>query len=157
LTRLPLALTAFATILLEDRGDADAEFTLGAMHELGNGAPRDRLQAIAWYHKAARQGQTAAQFALGDSYEYGYGVTQDYVTAHMWYSLAASAQGEKFSSISRSASESRDDLAAKMTLAQIAEAQRLAREWQPKDTSDAATRAADLSDQTAPGGTCARV
>jgi hypothetical protein len=157
LPRLPLPLTAFAPILLADRRDADAEFILGTMHELGNEIPRDRLQAIAWYHKAALHGQTAAQFALGDSYEYGYGVVQDYVAAHMWYSLAASAQSEKFSSISRSASESLDDLAAKMAPVEIAEAQRLAREWRPKNTSDAPAGASDVSDQTSPGGTCAHV
>ncbi len=52
-------------------------------------------------------------------------MTQDYVQAHMWYSLAA-AQGEK------EASKGRDILAEKMTPAQIAEAQKLAREWKPK-------------------------
>jgi hypothetical protein len=43
----------------------------------------------------------------------------------MWYNLAA-AHGEK------SAFASRDALAEHMTPAQIAEAQKLAREWKPK-------------------------
>ncbi len=51
----------------------------------------------------------------------GHGVPQDYVQAHMWYSLAAerSSPGE-------------DRVEAKMSPEQIAEAQRLAREWKPK-------------------------
>ncbi len=58
-------------------------------------------------------------------YHFAKGVTQDYVHAHMWYSLAA-AGGEKV------ASKWRDILAEKMTPDQIAEAQKLAREWKPK-------------------------
>jgi hypothetical protein len=49
----------------------------------------------------------------------------DYVVAHQWFNLAA-ATGAK------DAKEMRDIVAAKMTSAQIAEAQRLAREWKPK-------------------------
>jgi TPR repeat protein len=59
-------------------------------------------------------------------YAQGQGVPQDYVPAHMWFDLAA-AQGEK------DATELRDSLAKKMTPAQIAEAQKLAREWKPGD------------------------
>ena len=58
-------------------------------------------------------------------YKQGLGVLQDYPLAHMWFNLAAS-QGWTNARISR------DQLAEKMTPAQIAEAQRLAREWVPK-------------------------
>jgi transposase len=51
-------------------------------------------------------------------------LTRD-VTAHMWFNLAA-ASG--FSEAARN----RDTLARQMTPAQIAEAQKLAREWKPK-------------------------
>ena len=53
------------------------------------------------------------------------GVPQDYVRAHMWYNLAA-AQGDE------NGRKYRDDVAAIMTPEQIAEAQRLAREWMEK-------------------------
>ena len=49
---------------------------------------------------------------------------QDYVLAHMWYNLAAAQDAGV-------AAKNRDRVAAKMTPAQIAEAQRLAREWKP--------------------------
>lgn len=49
---------------------------------------------------------------------------RDYVPAHIWYNLAA-AQGDEV------AAQFRDDLAEQMTRDQIAEAQRLAREWKP--------------------------
>ena len=57
-------------------------------------------------------------------YALGLGVPQDYVHAHMWISLAA-AQGDA------DAVNNRDIVAAKMTPDQIAEAQKLAREWKP--------------------------
>ncbi len=58
-------------------------------------------------------------------YAKGQGVPQDYVLAHMWFNLAG-AQGDK------KARKDRDLAASHMTPDQIAEAQRLAREWKPK-------------------------
>ncbi len=83
-----------------------------------------------WYRKAAEQGNDSAQFNLGVMYTKGRGVPQDYVQAHMWYNLAAagSPPGEDRDS----AAKNRDIVAERMTPAQIAEAQRLAREWKPK-------------------------
>jgi TPR repeat protein len=67
-----------------------------------------------------------AQINLGFMYDNGQGVSQDYVLVYMWFSLAA-AGGDK------SAGKRRRDIAAsKMTPKQIAEAERLAREWKPK-------------------------
>ncbi len=66
-----------------------------------------------------------AQFSLGVMYSKGQGVPQDYVQAHMWVNLAA-AQGLE-------AARNNRDLASKqMPPAQLAEAQRLAREWKRK-------------------------
>ena len=58
----------------------------------------------------------------------GEGVPQDYVRAHMWLNLAAAQDKSQY----HFAAKARDELAAKMTPAQIAEAQRLAREWTPR-------------------------
>jgi uncharacterized protein len=52
-------------------------------------------------------------------------VSQDLVQAYKWYSLAAT-NGDK------PAAELRDATAKQMTPAQIAEAQKLAQEWKPK-------------------------
>ncbi len=56
----------------------------------------------------------------------GHGVPQDYVQAHMWFNLTA-ARGDKL------AKENRDIVAKQITPAQIAEAQRLAWDWKPKN------------------------
>ena len=95
------------------------------MYDNGRGVPRDYAAAMSWYRKAAEQGHASAQNNLGLMYGKGQGVTQDYVQAHMWWNLAA-AKGDT------DAVKNRDLIAAKLTPAQIAEAQKLAREWKPK-------------------------
>jgi len=60
----------------------------------------------------------------------GQGVPQDYVLAHLWYNLAASRLTDPNRRVR--AVEVRDLVARMMTAEQIAEAQRLAREWKPK-------------------------
>ena len=110
---------------LADQGEAEAQNILGIMYDQGQGVTQDYTEGTRWYRKAAEQGNTNAQYNLGIMYDNGRGVAQDYVQAHMWFNLAA-AKGGAFHMAMR------DRLAEKMTPAQIAEPQRLAREWKPK-------------------------
>ena len=71
---------------------------------------------------AAEQGLAAAQTYLGNMYARGEGVPTDFVLSYMWLNLSA-AQGEQL------ARGNRDMLVEQMTREQIAEAQRLSREW----------------------------
>jgi TPR repeat protein len=68
---------------------------------------------------------TPAMGFLGELYEGGLGVPKDYATAYMWYNLQ-SARGGK------DADEKRKSLEDRMTPEQIAEAQKLSREWVEK-------------------------
>ena len=115
---------------LAEQGDTAAQFALGLMYENGRGVPQDYAEALSWYGLAAEQGNAVAQAGLASMYYKGQAVSQDYVQAHKWFNLAASRlpAGE----IRDMAAENRDIVAAKMTPAQIAEAQRLASEWKPK-------------------------
>ncbi len=109
-------------------GHAWAQHNLGNMNYFGQGVPEDYAEAARWWHKAAEQGEPRAQNNLGAMYLKGEGVLQDYVQAHMWFNLAASTlTGE----LRGEAVEHRDDIAAEMTPAQLAEAHKLAREWRP--------------------------
>jgi uncharacterized protein len=84
-----------------------------------------------WFRRAADLGDAEAQYNLGISYAKGEGGEPDNVRAHMWFNLAAAHFPT--SDISRNAAaKERDLVAAKMTPQQIAETQRLAREWTPK-------------------------
>jgi uncharacterized protein len=106
------------------QGDASAQLELGVMCYKGQGTLQNYAEALTWFRKAADQGSAQAQINLGAIYANGQGVPQDSIHAHMWLSLAA-AQGEK------NADKQRDLVAKRMTEAQIAEAQKLAREWKP--------------------------
>jgi uncharacterized protein len=68
-----------------------------------------------------------AQTNLGAMYELGRGVPQDYVRAHMWLNLAAaSLSGDE----REKATSNREIASKKMTSAQIAQAQEMARKCQ---------------------------
>ncbi len=81
--------------------------------------------ALKEFRPLAEQGDAQAQYNLGVMYANGQGVPQDYLFAHMWGNLAASHGHED-------AVKLRDKIATKMTPDQLAEAQRLAREWKLK-------------------------
>ncbi len=104
------------------QGHALAQYNVGYMYDKGLGTPQDYVEAANFYRQAAEQGNQLAQFTLGSLYEKGHGVTQDEVQALMWYNLAA-IQGEP------KAKTARDRVTVWMTPQQIAEAQRLAREF----------------------------
>jgi uncharacterized protein len=146
---------------LADQGHIDAQYQLGLLYANGKGIPKDDAKARQWYEKAAiqghaeaqanlgvllmyarggqqdykmavyylrlsaNQGNDLAQRRLGQMYERGDGVPQDYVKAYMWYSLGTSNGVEAGTRL-------RDALAKRMDPDQIAEAQKLAREWKPK-------------------------
>ena len=77
-------------------------------------------------------GQPQAQYNLGLWYAQGEGGTPDNVQAYMWFNLAA-ARFPPGDTRGRSlAASSRDAVATDMTSEQIAQAQKLARDWQPK-------------------------
>ncbi len=112
---------------LAEQGDAPAQNTLAWMYLNGHGVPQDYAQAAYWFRRAAEQGFIFGQYMLGKAYLNGHGVTMSKVQAHMWFSLAA-AQGHD------SARNFRDNvLAEDMTPAQLVDAERLAREWKPKE------------------------
>ena len=116
--------------LAADQGFIPAQHKLGVMYETGRGVPQDSAEAVRWYRLAADQGWAEAQHYLGVMYAGGLGVPQDYVAAHMWLNLAAAQASDADSD---AVIDGREVVEAEMTAEQIAEAQRLAREWKPID------------------------
>ena len=90
----------------------------------------DYATALAKLTKAAEAGNVDAQGRLASMYAVGHSVPQDFVQAYKWFNIAASTATDK-EERDRSVSN-RDLVSGKMTPNQIAEAQRLAREWKPK-------------------------
>jgi TPR repeat protein len=113
---------------LAEQGNAEAQFNLGSLYYQGWGVLQDHKEAVKWLRKAAEQGHVFSQTTLGTVYAEGVPgvVEKDYPQALMWFIFAA-AKGDM------EAMEFRDSLANRMTPAQIAEAQKLAREFKPQD------------------------
>ena len=108
-----------------DAGNAGAQFNLGLMYANGLGVAKDPVEAAKWWRLAADQNYTKAQLNIGTLYATGQGVPENKVHAYLWFSLAAA--GDDLTALNF-----RNRVAQDMTPAQIAEAQKLAREWKPK-------------------------
>ena len=80
------------------------------------------IDALAQYEMDARAGRPDALYNLGLAYSTGQGVGVDFVAAHKWFNLAAMRGIDE-------AKSWRASIAKEMNNSQIAEAQRLAREW----------------------------
>ena len=109
-----------------EQGDAEAQFHLGFMYDNGNGVLQEYAEAVRWYRLAAEQGHAQAQNNLGVRYGTGQGIQQDDVLAHMWFNLAAS---RSTGADRENAVRARDLVTGRMTPDQIADAHRLAHEW----------------------------
>jgi TPR repeat protein len=109
-----------------EKGYMVAQSNLAAMYYKDRGVRQDVREAFRLETLAAEQNFGLAQRMLGIMYMDGTGIPQDYVQAHKWLNLS-NAQGDKEAGVLR------DELAKRMTLDQIAEAQKLAREWTPNN------------------------
>jgi uncharacterized protein len=80
------------------------------------------IGSLTQYEDEARHGRADALYNLGLAYSTGQGVNVDYVAAHKWFNLAAMRGIEE-------AKSWRAQISRELQPSQIAEAQRLAREW----------------------------
>jgi uncharacterized protein len=80
------------------------------------------VDQLAQFETDAKQGRAEALYNLGLAYSTGQGVLVDFVAAHKWFNLAALRGVEE-------AKRWRAQISGEMNGSQIAEAQRLAREW----------------------------
>ncbi len=108
-----------------ESGNASAMLLVGQFFERGTGVPQDDALAMEWFHKAAHSGNSEACFRIALCHELGRGLPLDLIQAYLWYSAGAtkSRLADGFFA------KERERLASTMTPEQLAEGQRLAREW----------------------------
>ena len=112
-TLTALMLFAATPVVAGDLEDGMAAYDVG-----------DYQKAFRLWKRSAEQGAMAAQILLGSMYAEGKGVPEDYVRAYSWLSIVA-AQGEAVGK------NGKENVAKRMTPAQIAEGQKLSRElWE---------------------------
>ncbi|KAJ3094629.1 hypothetical protein HDU97_007858 [Phlyctochytrium planicorne] len=63
--------------------------SLGICYEQGKGVEQNIKEAIKWYTKSAKQGNSNAQHNLGLCYDEGHGVEKDFTVAFTWYNKSA--------------------------------------------------------------------
>ncbi|MBW8881093.1 MAG: sel1 repeat family protein, partial [Asticcacaulis sp.] len=117
-----------------NQGDGLAQMLLGEMYRSGDGIPQDYAAAMGWFQKAADQDYEMAQYRLGDMYAQGQGAPRDDVQAYKWITLSLTASrtqtyGDGFT-------KQRDELAGRMTPAQILEAEALVKAWRPAPATE---------------------
>ena len=104
-----------------EQGDSYAQRFLGDSYYLGLGVTQDYAEAAKWYKKAAEQGDSVSQIILGAMYEKGKGISKDFVEAYKWFSISGETGNGRMYIEKLGKKE--------MTTAQIAEGQKLAKEW----------------------------
>jgi uncharacterized protein len=71
------------------KGNREAQHTLGFMYRDGRGTKRNDAKALAWYRRAAEQGYAPAEYNLGLMYAQGEGAKRDPPAAEKWFRQAA--------------------------------------------------------------------
>lgn len=97
---------------------------LYAENPVANGKP-DFASAASWFRQGAEFGVRDSQYNLGVLYARGLGLTQDLIQSYAWFSAAAS-QGDD------DAGKKRDDVANKLSPADLASAKSLAANFKPR-------------------------
>ncbi len=105
--------------------DARAITDLASLYDYGTGVPKNRKKAAELYLKAANMGMPAAMFNAAAMLETGEGVTMDKVEAYKFYLLSRDQGFAPF------ANKALEEMAANMTVEQIAEAEDLADNFIP--------------------------
>lgn len=105
-----------------------AQYALGKCYFEGNGVTKDIPEGVTWTRKAAEAGLAEAENSYGMCYAKGKGVPQDYLQAYKWFNLACAQGGEH--NIDARMNLSMAERA--MTPEQIAQSQKLAREFKPR-------------------------
>ncbi len=83
---------------LAEKGDADAQYSLGTLYAEGRGVEQSDATAFMWFQRAANQGNADAQYNVGASYAEGTGVAKSYADAAKWF-LRAANQGMVFAQL----------------------------------------------------------
>jgi TPR repeat protein len=132
------------------QGSMDAEYQIGKCYFEGTGFSKDIEQGVKWIRHAAERGFAPAQNAFGQCYEKGTGVPKDPLQAYKWFALAAARDDEHAVDIRVNLAK----MEALLKPEEVAEAQRLAREFKPvnQPLPDAATDATTAQTSAASTG-----
>ena len=102
---------------LAEAGEPSAQYYLGLVYFNGQGVLQDYLETIQWFKLAVEQGKFEAQYNIAFTYANGRGVRRDNLTAYMWLYIAGYSENK----LAARVGEFRDELAKRMTNAEISQ------------------------------------
>lgn len=118
---------------LAEQGDAEAQYALGSLYNLGRGTSTHYIKAAYWFKRAAKQGHVLSQSTLGVAYVSGKGVYKNLLLGYMWINVASAASsklwGRNTESLRTSNQELKELLESGLTNKQITTGQQLAWEF----------------------------
>ena len=106
-----------------DQNSKVAQILIAFCYKNGEGVETNQVEAVKWFRKAGDQGDQLGQYMLGFAYQYGKGVASNLVEAHKWFSLAVAQDYDL-------AKKTQSEIRQQMTKEQLAEAERLVKEFQ---------------------------
>ena len=112
-----------------EAGNALAQVQVAGIYHYGLVSAANYAEALKWYRKAADQGNADAMLGLGVMYNLGQGVEKDPIQSFKWLTLAANRlpQGPDRNRIMSAL----DTMKEQMSDADLARAQKLAKDWVP--------------------------
>jgi localization factor PodJL len=108
-----------------ERGNAKAMHNLAVLHAEGVSGKPDYATATEWFRKAADLGVRDSQYNLAVLLGRGLGAAADLGQSYLWFSVAA-GQGDE------DAAKKRDEVAQRLTPADLAAARTSAERWRPR-------------------------
>jgi localization factor PodJL len=127
-------------IAAAEKGHAKAMHNLAVLYAEGADGKPDYKTAAEWFRRAADFGVADSQFNLAILFARGIGIDQNLAESYRWFALAA-LQGD------RDAAKKRDDVAAKLDTATLAQARAAVQSFVAQPQPDDA-----ITVQTPPGG-----
>ena len=115
---------------LAKQNNIEAQYTLGQMYYDGNGVTKDYIEAVKWWEISADKGESLSQDALAEAYYNGKGVEKNYILAYKWFNIFKANNSESLNK-TLNINGYLEALEKQMTPEEIAEAQKLSREWKP--------------------------
>lgn len=109
-------------------GNPAAQEHMGYSYRFGLGVPQSYERALAWYRKAARQGDGSAMMSLGYMYEQGLGTPVNDELAYVFFGLAPENLA---AGCHRCTNGILSKLAKRLTIRQVTRAQAVIARWQP--------------------------
>ena len=119
-------------VKLAEKGDAEALYQLSYVYEYGDEVVQDPKKSLFWMRKVAEQGYPLTQYETGFKY-FGEEHGRNYKEAYKWFRIAVLSGHDLRYDGTNSSSSFIKMAKGHLSLGEISEAEKLAREWMDRN------------------------